>query len=72
MLPKDEYEVISLQELLLTEVSAGMSHGPMYGVLETHKPIGCAILEEFHHFVIQGQHTVILHLIDASVKTEHS
>ena len=72
MLPKDEYEVICLQELLLTEVPAGMSHGPMYGILETHKSVGYAIWEEFHHFVIQGQHTVILHLIDAGVKIEHS
>jgi len=43
MLPKDEYEVIGLQELLLTEVAACMSHGPMNGVLETHKSVGCAI-----------------------------
>ena len=72
MLPKDEYEVISLQELLLTEVPASMSHGPMYRVLETHKSVRCAIWEKFHHFVIQSQHTVILHLIDTGVKTEHS
>jgi hypothetical protein len=44
----------------------------MYGILETHKSVGYAIWEEFHHFVIQGQHTVILHLIDAGVKIEHS
>lgn len=72
MLPKDEDEVIGLQELLLTEVPTGMSHGPMNGVLETHKPVGRAIWEEFHYFVIEGQNTVILHLIDACVKTKHS
>ena len=72
MLPKDEYEVIGLQELVLTEVPAGMPHASMYGVLETHKSEGCAIWEEFHYFVIQGQHTVILHLIDAGVKTKDS